>query len=311
MNQKFTQISLNDLVVGEPLPTALYVYIDLKYLIFRTKGDVLDRKVFERLELRNAQNLFVRSNDLDKLQSWRDKIISQLPPLPNDAKGFLKVKKEIHREVLDIFDSTHPDQIIKRAIDISKKITEEVMRAPFSILALSQIQTFSSDVANHSTNVSILSSYLALQLGYSHIPILQHIATGGLLHDIGKIKVTINMDDPPLVAEKKLEAHPILGVELLSAQHSAIAKEVLLIVGQHHEWHDGTGYPRHLRGASIYDLAKIVSIANEFDCLVVNADGSLHERQKKAIKQLSDAFYTHKYDHEKYEKILKILCLGI
>lgn len=309
--EKFTQIQLSDLVVGEPLPGAIYLYIDLRYLAFRVKGDVIDRNVFERLELRKASNLFVSSNDHQKFKSWKEKIISKSHPLPKDAKEFLKSKKEIHREVMDIFTNKHPSEVIQKAIGVSKKVTEEVLKAPFSVRALSQIQSFSSDIAHHSTNVSVLSTYLALQLGYAHIPILQHIAMGGLLHDIGKTQILFNIDDPLEVSEKKMEHHPIIGAEFLINQHPNLPEEVLLIVSQHHERHDGTGFPKRLRGNKIYDLAKIVGIANEFDGLVVDASGTLHERQTKAVKQLGDILYFNKFEYEKHEKAVKVLSLGI
>lgn len=41
--------------------------------------------------------------------------------------------------------------------------------------------------------------------------------------------------------------------------------EVLDIVGDHHERQDGREYPKGIKGNLIYDLAKIVSIANFFD----------------------------------------------
>jgi len=40
-----------------------------------------------------------------------------------------------------------------------------------------------------------------------------------------------------------------------------------LIVVQHHERWDGTGYPRAIRGEGIHRLARLVSIADVFDAL--------------------------------------------
>ena len=83
-----------------------------------------------------------------------------------------------------------------------------------------------------------------------------------------------------------------------------------MIVAQHHECHDGSGFPKKLRGSAIYDLARIVSIANVFDELVGDGQGTLIERQKVAIRQL-DEFLYKKFDPQKLEKTLKILRMGI
>jgi HD-GYP domain-containing protein (c-di-GMP phosphodiesterase class II) len=85
---------------------------------------------------------------------------------------------------------------------------------------------------------------------------------------------------------------------------------VKMIVAQHHEAYDGTGFPKKLRGGVIYDLARIVSIANVFDELVADGQGNLVERQRAAVKQLDGTMYK-KFDPQKLEKALKILKLGI
>jgi HD-GYP domain-containing protein (c-di-GMP phosphodiesterase class II) len=83
-----------------------------------------------------------------------------------------------------------------------------------------------------------------------------------------------------------------------------------MIVAQHHEYDDGTGYPKKLRGKGIYDLARIVCIANVFDELVGEGSGTLVERQRSAIQQL-DKILFKKFDPEKLSKAIKIFKLGV
>jgi HD-GYP domain-containing protein (c-di-GMP phosphodiesterase class II) len=83
-----------------------------------------------------------------------------------------------------------------------------------------------------------------------------------------------------------------------------------MIVAQHHEFHDGTGYPNALHGNQIYDLARIVAIANVFDGLVSEGKGPLAERQRHALEQL-DGPLAHQFNPMKLKKIVKILSLGI
>ncbi len=311
MEQKFQNITIDDIIVGEPLPAPIYLYIDLRYIIFRAKGDVVDRSVHERLEMRKITNLYVMKIDHQKLKDWKTTFLAKTPKLPDEAKDLSKLKKELHRATLDIFLSEHPNEAIKKAVSASKKVATEVMKAPLSVKALAQLQTFSSNSVCHSMNVSILSTYLALQMGYSHLPILQHLATGSLLHDIGKLKIKLEDIDSPEVNRKKMEQHPLVGVEYLQSENPALAQEVVLIIAQHHELHDGTGYPRKLRGNAIYDLARIVSLANTFDELVANCSGTLQERQKKAVKQLGEMIYHNKFEPDKHQKVLRILDLGV
>jgi putative nucleotidyltransferase with HDIG domain len=92
---------------------------------------------------------------------------------------------------------------------------------------------------------------------------------GGLLHDVGKIGT------PPSILEKpgRLDAqelevmrdHVRTGVRILEPIPSF--KEELLIVAQHHEWFDGSGYPAGLAGEDISLFGRIFAVADCFDAL--------------------------------------------
>jgi putative nucleotidyltransferase with HDIG domain len=167
----------------------------------------------------------------------------------------------------------------------------------------------SRGTADHSVNVSVLSVYLAMNMGYSHMIILKHLAAGALLHDLGKIEALKIAESDPVEYEKKLLDHPTIG-DAMIAKIEGTAPEVRMIVAQHHEFHDGKGYPKGLRGDQIYDLARIVSIANVFDTLVSEGKGPLAERQKAALTQL-DGPLASQFNPMKLKKIVKILSLGI
>lgn len=310
MTPKFISIHLEDLLPGEPLPATIYLCIDTRFVTFRAEGDVIDPKAYERLELKKITSLFIQEQDLSKLQAWKKKVEPELVAPPTEAKDFPKVREEVQRQMFDIFKADGQDIAVRQVLDASKKLVAEVMKFPYSVQSLTQLQTHSKGVVYHSINVSILSVYLALQMGYSHQVILQNIAIGGLLHDLGKTKVRIDDSDSPETVDAKLKEHPTLGARILESKGEEIPKEVLMIVSQHHECHDGTGYPKKVRGSAIYDLSRIVAITNTFDNLVAQGSGTLVERQRNAILKMDQVLY-HKFDPEKHDKALRILKLGV
>jgi putative nucleotidyltransferase with HDIG domain len=162
---------------------------------------------------------------------------------------------------------------------------------------------------DHSVNVSILSTYLAMNMGYSHALILQNIAAGALLHDFGKMKVELEEGDSKTVIAEKMKQHPTVGAAFVEAQDK-VGGEIKMIIAQHHECFDGTGYPKGLKGGQIYDLARIVAIANVFDELVTEGRGPLPERQARALK-LMGGDLAHRFDPQKLDKVLRILKLGL
>lgn len=309
---QFVTCNLEDIVVGEALPTALYLYIDFRFITFRAEGDLVDRLAYDRLLFKGVRNLFVMEKDRDRFIAWSQARNADLVSSPSsnpETRDFTKVREDVHRKTMDIFQATHPDKIVAQTLSSSKKLVAEVMKFPYAVAPLSQLHTFSRGTVDHSVNVSILSVYLAMQMGYSHQLILQHVGMGGLLHDIGKPKVAIDDGDPPELISTKMRDHSVLGSGILEAQPK-VPNEVKMIIAQHHECFDGSGYPKKLRGNAIYDLARIVAIANQFDELVGDGNGSLLERQREAIKQL-DEVYFRRFDPQKLDKTLRILKMGV
>jgi len=121
----------------------------------------------------------------------------------------------------------------------------------------------------HALNVSILSMMLAKQLKFSAEEV-KLIGLGALFHDIGKLKV------PPQILRKTTELtapelnffklHPKLGLDLLKLTDQ-FPPQAKVIVEQHHEYLDGSGYPAGLKAEQINKLARVVAVVNEFDNL--------------------------------------------
>jgi putative nucleotidyltransferase with HDIG domain len=313
MPEQYMSIALASLQVGEPLPVPVYLYLDFRFITFRAQGDKIDRNAFDRLEFKKVKDLFVNEKDRAVYEAWiaeREKVDAKnLAPPTHEQKGLDKARDDAHRKTMDIFQSQHTDKAVAQALVTSKKLVSEVMKFPYAVQSLAQLQNYSKGTVDHSVNVSVLSTYLAMQMGYSHQLILQHVGMGGLLHDLGKPKCKVQDGDSDSVVETKLKEHAQLGAKALESM-SRVPNEVKLIVAQHHEAHDGNGYPKKMRGAQIYDLARIVSIANVFDELVGDGQGALVDRQRSAIQQLDQILFK-KFDPQKLEKALRILKLGV
>ena len=113
----------------------------------------------------------------------------------------------------------------------------------------------------HCLNVSIISRMFGMWLKYSDED-LDVLTLAGLLHDIGKCKI------PNAIISKKgkltdaeyevIKAHAQLGYDILKDQ--PLDERIKNAALMHHERYDGTGYPNHLVGKEIDDMAAIVAI---------------------------------------------------
>lgn len=136
-----------------------------------------------------------------------------------------------------------------------------------STLQLLRLSPQSDSIYYHSMNVAVLSMLLGREMGISAEE-MKILCQGALLHDIGKSRI----DKKVLLKEKGLtkpeldflRLHPKYGVEIL-ANSETFPKIGLLIVYQHHEACDGSGYPKGIKAPDIHFLSRIVSIANIYD----------------------------------------------
>ena len=122
---------------------------------------------------------------------------------------------------------------------------------------------------NHGVVVSNLAYAVAAEMGRDEAFCYQ-MAIAGMLHDIGKLKLTgyINGQerDPLLIEELKyVRMHSSLGYEELKEQgYSDIVLQSILY---HHENYDGSGYPSNLSGDSIPLGARILRVCDVYAAL--------------------------------------------
>lgn len=124
---------------------------------------------------------------------------------------------------------------------------------------------------------------------------LVHAGLGGLLHDLGKIKIPTHILNNPtgLTNEEYqvIKQHPDFGLDLLLSGHCKVSEEIDLkiiarIVHEHHENYDGTGYPRKLKGREeIHLLARVCTIADFFDAITT-------KRSYNEVLSISEAMNT-------------------
>ncbi len=155
---------------------------------------------------------------------------------------------------------------------IADSIMMDVIDRKENLLQLTDIRLHDKYTFAHSVNVAIISAMIGglLKLPKDELSIL---TLGGLLHDLGKIKVAseilnkngrLNDDE-----FNEIKHHPIEGARRIEAMASMLPKPDILarIAREHHEHLDGTGYPDHKKENEIHKFSKVVAIADVYDAL--------------------------------------------
>jgi len=138
-----------------------------------------------------------------------------------------------------------------------------------TLRALAQIVDAASPwTEGHSERVARRAAGLAEHLGLPRREV-EFIHRGGLLHDIGKLHVPLDILDKPdrLTPEefRAMQEHVTLGAAIL--EPLGVFEQFLPLVRHHHERFDGHGYPDGLEGGAIPLPARILAVADAFDAL--------------------------------------------
>ncbi len=120
----------------------------------------------------------------------------------------------------------------------------------------------------HSLNVCIIALLLGRAFGMGRDEMMD-LGVGALMHDVGKIEVAARLrhrDESFTTAESQAyQQHVIKGVAI--AQSMGLPPGPLLIVAQHHEHADGSGFPQRINVDRMSTGARIVALVNRFDGL--------------------------------------------
>ncbi|WP_350433269.1 HD-GYP domain-containing protein [Shewanella sp. H8] len=152
---------------------------------------------------------------------------------------------------------------------LADKMIETVMDNEDAFKCILALRTKDAYLLEHSINVAFLLITFGQHLKLD-IDVLRQMAVGGILHDIGKIKV----NDAILHKPKKLtpeefehmKLHQYFAIQIMDETKglSQISKDVCLM---HHEKIDGNGYPKGLKGEEIPLHGRMSCIVDIFDAL--------------------------------------------
>jgi len=138
-----------------------------------------------------------------------------------------------------------------------------------------------TQLSGHGRRVAEHARIVAQRLGLSE-PEVQTVMLAGLLHDVGKIGLPDGLLDKAyntLAPENRAQVmkHPVIGQNILMSIEKL--RDCALLVRNHHELYDGSGYPDHLAGMAIPMGSRILSVVNDYDSLQV---GTLVQRPLRA-----------------------------
>jgi len=285
MKNELTFFSIRHDLVQTEEPLAFDIYINSsaikekeKFVKIFNAGGILEANEIETFHRKYLQ-LYVPENQ-------RSAYLKSLVKSSGDDVAKTTVIKDAAIEYLhNIFDKDKEfsTEVLSKSIEGCRDAVESMvdvldhhdidsLRGLIASLSFHDFYTF-----DHSINVSMycIAIYRAINPEAPRRELI-HAGLGGLLHDLGKIKIPTDILNKPgnLTDEEyaMMKLHPDYGLELLigglEISMDIDLQTISRVVHEHHENFNGTGYPNRLKGKEeIHFLARICTIADFFDAI--------------------------------------------
>ncbi len=204
--------------------------------------------------------------------------------------------RKVYRKALKVVDQIFHDVRLGKvpssedAIKVVKDMAHLTMTEPHAMLALSMLKDYDNYTFTHSVNVAVISLAVGRACTVTEED-LKTLGLGGLLHDLGKLRVDHNIiTKPGRLTETEFEEikeHPGYGVDIIR-QMAGVTAEIIQIVLGHHLRYDRTGYPSDAAGQTISPLVDMTAIADAYDAMTTLRSYQRPFTPRRAIARMEE-----------------------
>jgi len=156
---------------------------------------------------------------------------------------------------------------LRICFDFAAKILHAFLQEENGVNALRQVCSPGKTTALHSVSVMAFTLGLCKFRGHPQQEI-EHLALASLMHDIGKSQMPLDLLEAPRILNRQekelLQRHVAVGCAILQ-NNCETMQRISLLVAEHHEKLDGSGYP--LGTTTISRGGQIMAIVDVYDAL--------------------------------------------
>jgi putative nucleotidyltransferase with HDIG domain len=196
---------------------------------------------------------------------------------------------------------------LERAAPLVEEITLSVMRNPDALIGLARLKTKDDYTYMHSVAVCALMVALAQQLKLDQ-KMIREAGMAGLLHDIGKMAVPLDiLSKPGKLTETEflsVKTHPVEGHRIL-LEGSGVSEAALDVCLHHHEKMDGSGYPYGLVGHQISLYARMGAVCDVYDAITSNRPYKKGWCPAESLRKMTDWAGNRHFDNDVFQAFVK------
>ncbi|MEZ9369053.1 HD-GYP domain-containing protein [Shewanella sp. 10N.286.51.B2] len=245
-----------------------------------------------------------------KMESYKQIQIDAQKKLRRNLK---KTEQQFERSIAMMRSSvsklgSRPLNSVSDAKEMITDMTNMLLSSDDLVLHLMTDAKPNDVIFHHSLNVSTMCMMLAKNLNWPRDEI-ELIGLGALFHDLGKLKIPSNIlsKQLPLTTPEKnlLKQHSLMSLNFLKLADS-FPEQAKPMITNHHEYLDGSGYPKGLKGDQLDKYSQLISVINEYDNL---CNGTKLSKPKTPYASLGLLYknYKSKLNPEYVGKLIKTI----
>jgi len=237
--------------------------------LYRDRHYPLTQADLDRLHQGGIDHLYIRWEEKDHYRDYLHNHVLSDPRIPLPAR--LRALREVTRVAFeDALRHSHCDRLVAVAGGFGHDLAGMLAEQTPAFHELFKTLDHDYYTFTHACNVSTYCAVIALRMGNCDSIELAQMAAGGSLHDIGKRHIPVHiLNKNERLSDQEWELvrqHPVTGYHDL-ADRGDLTDGQLLMVYQHHERLDGSGYPDRAKSSEIHPWAKICAVADVFDAM--------------------------------------------
>jgi HD-GYP domain-containing protein (c-di-GMP phosphodiesterase class II) len=287
----YMRVEIANLVANSVIGFNIYLHRNDRLLLYKPAQEMIAEEHIERMLKMGAEYLYVqegaRADLLDYYETNLDALL-KAEAIKRPQKGRL-----LHQVTQHIVEKSF------RRPDLQENYPkwEKAVKDNFNFIIDNQdifdsmvvIAEKDSYTHAHSVNSSLLMMGFAIDSGVHDERVIRDIGIGGLLHDLGKAEIPASIIKKPgalsLSEWVMMKKHPDLGYAL-AVKHPSISDQARIVIQQHHEALNGTGYPDRLKNEQIDYWGRVGKVVDVYDALTSNRPYGFASAPYEALRKM-------------------------
>ncbi len=214
--------------------------------------------------------------------------------LRNTLAEELVVAEPIYEGLEQGIEEVMGDLSSGRKVDLPKlkdgieAMVDSILRNPTAVTWLREMKRKDNYSYQHALGCAIWAASFGRYLGLERSD-LQKLALGGLLFDVGKIQLPRELLDHkgPLSDDQRGAVHRHVEYSLALVEDiPSLPAGIVEMIATHHERHDGSGYPRGLKGAEIPRFGRIMGLVDTYNAITTARPYAAGRSPHEAVEEL-------------------------